>query len=129
MADIEDLLEFGKEYNVCPYYLVRESLLEAELIVAPYNYVIDGSTRRSQGLSVARNILIFDEAHNVEKSAEEAASFELGPDQLSGCIDEMDRLLGVVSADEQVRPSRPAEWARRLICRRRARPRCSSTTC
>ena len=43
----------------------------------PYNYLLDPKTRKSQGIDLQSNIVLLDEAHNVEKMCEEAASLQV----------------------------------------------------
>jgi Rad3-related DNA helicase len=43
----------------------------------PYNYVLYSSIRKSINLRLRNNIIIFDEAHNIEHDAEEAASITI----------------------------------------------------
>ena len=33
----------------------------------PYNYLVDASTRRALNIELTHDVLIFDEAHNIEK--------------------------------------------------------------
>ena len=66
MHDIEDLQGFGHVEHVCPYYAARQLAKNANLVVAPYQYVIDPLIRKRMDISVDDNIFIFDEAHNME---------------------------------------------------------------
>jgi len=43
----------------------------------PYNYLLNGSIRASSGIDTKNSILIFDEAHNIEKIAEDGCSFDI----------------------------------------------------
>jgi regulator of telomere elongation helicase 1 len=94
VMDIEDLVAHGTETKMCPYYLSRANLDEAEIIVLPYNYLVDPDTRRSQRVSLTRNIVIIDEAHNMEKSGEDSSSFDIQPQQYAGYTSEIDQLIG-----------------------------------
>ena len=40
-------------------------------------------------INVANSILIFDEAHNIEGSCEDAMSFELSTEKLALCVEEL----------------------------------------
>lgn len=42
--DIEDLIAFGKQRRLCPYFLAREAAQYSEIIMCPYNYLIEPST-------------------------------------------------------------------------------------
>lgn len=77
------------ETRACPYYLAREDQDEAEITVLPYNYLFDTTMRRAQKIDVSNAIVIVDEAHNLEKHAEETASFDLTPIVLANCIDDV----------------------------------------
>ena len=92
VMDIEDLVKFGAETKVCPYYYARNNIETADIIVLPYNYIISGETRRAQKVSLAGNIIIFDEAHNIEQSSQESASFDLKPSLIAGCMMNIDNV-------------------------------------
>ena len=44
--DIEDLVRWGKKRKICPFFASREGWEEADLILLPYNYILDPRTRR-----------------------------------------------------------------------------------
>ena len=48
-----------------------------QLILCPYNYLIDPAIRRSLGIDVRGDIVIIDEAHNIESACRDAASLTL----------------------------------------------------
>ena len=78
--DIEELVADGARRGVCAYYGARHSLKEADLIFAPYNFVVDECVRErgsKMGELLRGALLIFDEAHNVEDAAREAGSVDL----------------------------------------------------
>jgi regulator of telomere elongation helicase 1 len=106
MRDIEDLVRYGQETRACPYYLAREDQEDAEITVLPYNYLFDSSMRRAQKIDISGAVVIVDEAHNLEKHAEETASFDLSPVALSNCVDDIDRVLmmddGLFGGDNQL---------------------------
>lgn len=45
--DIEDLVSLGKRIEACPYFAARSLMSDAEIIMCPYNYVIDPHIRMS----------------------------------------------------------------------------------
>lgn len=47
---------------------------QAEIVFLPYNYLIDPAVRKRMHIPINRNIIILDEAHNIEDSARAAAS-------------------------------------------------------
>ncbi|XP_072170315.1 regulator of telomere elongation helicase 1-like [Diadema setosum] len=93
ILDIEDLVKLGNKHKVCPYYMARELKTSSDIIFMPYNYLLDPKSRRIHGIELQGNIVIFDEAHNVEKMCEESASFDLTSFDLASCVEETDHLL------------------------------------
>lgn len=93
VLDIEDLVAMGKKRSFCPYYMTKELKRDADIIFMPYNYLLDPKTRKANGVELAGNIVIFDEAHNVEKMCEEAASQQFSSTDLALCIDEVTQVM------------------------------------
>ncbi|OAY36775.1 regulator of telomere elongation helicase 1 homolog isoform X10 [Manihot esculenta] len=87
-VDIEDLVNIGKRFGPCPYYVSKELHKVVDILFAPYNYLIDRSYRRSLKIDWENCILIFDEAHNLESLCADAASFDLSSGLLTACISE-----------------------------------------
>lgn len=90
--DIEDMVAYGRERRMCPYFLSREAVHEAELVLMPYNYVLDAKSRRALNMEFADDILIFDEAHNLESACCEHSSFDLTALERRACLDALDHL-------------------------------------
>ncbi|XP_072959072.1 regulator of telomere elongation helicase 1 homolog [Typha angustifolia] len=87
--DIEDLVNIGRSKGPCPYYISRELHKAADILFAPYNYLIDPGKRRSlTGIPWNNAVFIFDEAHNLESICADAASFDLPSSSLTACISE-----------------------------------------
>ncbi|KAJ2614462.1 hypothetical protein H4S08_001695 [Coemansia sp. RSA 1365] len=81
--DLEDIVQLGKAQFACPYYAGREMAETAELVFCPYNYILDPGVREAAGIKLENNIVILDEAHNIENAARDAGSFEITDQQLS----------------------------------------------
>lgn len=76
--DIEDLAAVGKSHMQCPYYLARSKLSNVDIAVIPYHYI-------RSCLKIENSIVIFDEAHNLERICEEIMSFKLSVEKLKYC--------------------------------------------
>ncbi|CAB1417634.1 unnamed protein product [Pleuronectes platessa] len=93
ILDVEDLVKFGNKQRACPYYLSRSLKQQADIIFMPYNYLLDPKSRRAHNIELNGAVVIFDEAHNVEKTCEESTSFDLSPYDVASAINAVDRLL------------------------------------
>jgi Rad3-related DNA helicase len=51
--------------RACPFYLTKDSQLDADIILLPYNYIIDSTARKAMNIDLSNSIVIFDEAHNL----------------------------------------------------------------
>jgi Fanconi anemia group J protein len=68
--------------SACPYYLSQILSKDADIIFAPYNYVLDPGIRKALGLELGNSVVILDEAHNVESTLREAGSGKWGEFEL-----------------------------------------------
>ena len=104
VLDIEELTILGKKRNICPFYFSRGHIADAEIIFVPYNYLFDKDARSTSLADVhwENSILVFDEAHNLEAFASDAASFDLGSVDIAGCINEVQRAIGYSEAMPEV---------------------------
>ena len=93
VADIEELVGFGKRNRVCPYYLAKSVEKQADVIFMPYNYIFDPSVRRSIKLDLMNAVVILDEGHNVGKVCEDSYSYEINSVDLAVSIKEIGRIL------------------------------------
>uniref|UniRef100_A0A3B3SL80 Regulator of telomere elongation helicase 1 n=1 Tax=Paramormyrops kingsleyae TaxID=1676925 RepID=A0A3B3SL80_9TELE len=93
ILDVEDLVKAGNKQRVCPYYLTRSLKQQADIIFMPYNYLLDAKSRRAHSIELKGAVVIFDEAHNVEKMCEESSSFDLTPFDLASAIETVDKVL------------------------------------
>lgn len=97
--DIEELVVLGKKRGACPYFAARELAACADIIFCPYNYLMDPLIRSSVRLFCWSNwikiicrmysccfqtsivcdndIILIDEAHNVEDVCRDSASLTL----------------------------------------------------
>lgn len=91
--DIEELVSLGRKLKACPYYTARELIDSADLIFCPYNYLLDSQIRESMDIKLKEQVVILDEAHNIEECARETASYSVTEVQLRFARDELDSLI------------------------------------
>ena len=94
------------ERSACPYYMSQVLAKDADLVFAPYNYVLDPSIREVLGIELSNSVVVLDEgrsievvgcsffvtmsshvsplleAHNVESTLREAGSLKVGEFEL-----------------------------------------------
>lgn len=109
--DIEDLVKVGRRDNICPYYHSRDFSEYADIIFLPYNYLLDTSIRSTLNVRWEQSVVVFDEAHNIEKVASEAASFSLTSTEIATCIRELQQVLEYIQAHKSEFESKAKEAA------------------
>ncbi|CAM9744689.1 unnamed protein product, partial [Scytosiphon promiscuus] len=97
VSDIEELVSMARQHEFCPFYLGRGQAPRAELVLMPYNYLLDPGTRRGIKINWNNAVVIFDEAHNLESVASDASSFELTSAQVAGAQEEALRCYKIYS--------------------------------
>ncbi|XP_059187977.1 Fanconi anemia group J protein [Centropristis striata] len=91
--DVEDLVSLGKRLRACSYYAARELMQDAYIIFCPYNYLLDPMIRESMEIDLEGQIVVLDEAHNIEDCARESASFTFDYSTLVLTRDELDGMV------------------------------------
>lgn len=100
VLDIEDLVLVGKKKKICPYYYSRDTSAAADILFMPYNYLLDNAVRRTMKINFESSIVIFDEAHNLEKVAADSASFTITSTDIAACIKELQKVLQRLKEEE-----------------------------
>ncbi|KAL0102854.1 hypothetical protein PUN28_018269 [Cardiocondyla obscurior] len=91
--DIEDLVSLGKEKRTCPYFGARSLMGDADIIFCPYNYLLDPYIRESMQIDLKGDIVILDEAHNIEDICRSAASVSFGDYEITSAAEECQNLI------------------------------------
>ena len=82
IKDIEDLLKFGEEFNICPYYATHISINTSQFIISPYNNILNKRIKNNININLQNNIIIFDEAHNIIENILECANTDINNNEL-----------------------------------------------
>lgn len=88
VADIDVLVQFGKENRICPYFLSKLLTQHRKIIISAYNYLFISD------LPIWKNILVFDEAHNIEKVCKDVYSFVISEVGIEEAIQELSFCAG-----------------------------------
>ncbi|KAI0937761.1 hypothetical protein AcW1_003835 [Taiwanofungus camphoratus] len=63
--DIEDLVLTGQNAETCPYFGSRRAIPQAQLVLLPYNLLLQKTAREALGIDLTDQVVIIDEAHNL----------------------------------------------------------------
>ncbi|XP_039938680.2 Fanconi anemia group J protein isoform X1 [Hirundo rustica] len=91
--DIEDLVGLGRKLRACPYFAARELMVGADIVFCPYNYLLDPQIRDSMDIKLKDQVVILDEAHNIEDCARESVSYGVTESQLQAAREELDVMV------------------------------------
>lgn len=99
IMDIEDLVTEGKKQGFCPYFMAKELKQQCDIVFMPYNYILDARARKALGIELSNNVIILDEAHNIEKICEDSASIEIKSTDITLAIDEVTAIMKGLSKE------------------------------
>ncbi|XP_028662891.2 Fanconi anemia group J protein isoform X1 [Erpetoichthys calabaricus] len=91
--DIEELVKLGKRLRSCAYFAARELMQEADIVFCPYNYLLDPQIRECMDIQLTNQIVVLDEAHNIEDCARDSASYTTTLTQLLLAREELDSMV------------------------------------
>ncbi|KAG5836754.1 hypothetical protein ANANG_G00231920 [Anguilla anguilla] len=91
--DIEELVRLGGRLRACAYYAARELMQDASIVFCPYNYLLDPLIRESMEINLKGQVVVLDEAHNIEDCARESASYTVEEGQLLAARDDIDAMV------------------------------------
>uniref|UniRef100_A0A0K0ERW9 Helicase ATP-binding domain-containing protein n=2 Tax=Strongyloides stercoralis TaxID=6248 RepID=A0A0K0ERW9_STRER len=88
ILDLDNLVKKAKKLKHCPFFKSKKDFSKADLILLPYNYILDPKLRAAQKIDLSGNVIIFDEAHNLESICEESSSINFTSTDISLCLKE-----------------------------------------
>eukprot|EP00884_Botryococcus_braunii_P019385 jgi/Botrbrau1/612/Bobra.0161s0008.1 len=75
---LQDLRQYGRKKQWCPYFLARHMLAFANVIVYNYQYMLDPKVSNMVSRELEKEcVVVFDEAHNIDNVCIEALSVNL----------------------------------------------------
>jgi len=96
--DLEELKKWGKDKNWCPYYLTRQAINHASVLVFNYQYMLDPKVAKMVSKELeSESIIVFDEAHNIDSVCIEAFSVTLQSRHLEQATRSLGRLSGEIN--------------------------------
>jgi DNA excision repair protein ERCC-2 len=96
--DLEELKKWGQAQGWCPYYLTRQAINHANILVFNYQYMLDPKVAKMVSKELeAESIIVFDEAHNIDSVCIEALSVTINDRGLEQATRSLGRLSSEVS--------------------------------
>jgi DNA excision repair protein ERCC-2 len=96
--DLQELQVWGKQQGWCPYYLTRQALNHANILVFNYQYMLDPKVAKMVSKELeSESIIVFDEAHNIDSVCIEALSVTINDRGLEQATRSLGRLVGEVA--------------------------------
>ena len=113
---LDDLKEFGRQKKMCPYFLARHFLLQANIIVYNYAYMLDPKISNLVSKELQKEcIVVFDECHNIDNACIEAFSLNITRKTLELASNNLKKLEDMVKAEMHSSTSRLQEEYKRLV--------------
>lgn len=73
--NLADLRDFGERRGVCPYFVARQAVQQAHIVVYSYHYILDPKIAEMVSRELSpRACVVFDEAHNIDNVCIESMS-------------------------------------------------------
>lgn len=96
--DLEELKKWGKARGWCPYFLTRQAINHANILVYNYQYMLDPKVAKMVSKELeSESIIVFDEAHNIDSVCIEALSVTINERALEQATRSLGRLSSEVS--------------------------------
>ncbi|XP_076641015.1 general transcription and DNA repair factor IIH helicase subunit XPD [Halictus rubicundus] len=75
---IDDLKQYGRDRNWCPYFLARFTMLHAQIVVYSYHYLLDPKIAEIVSKELSKSsVVVFDEAHNIDNVCIDSMSVKI----------------------------------------------------
>lgn len=90
---LQDLRRYGKEKGMCPYFLARQMIKYANVVVYSYQYLLDPKVAGIISKEMQREcVVVFDEAHNIDNVCIEALSVSVRKQTLDGATRNLNKM-------------------------------------
>ncbi|CAL9782182.1 unnamed protein product [Musa acuminata subsp. burmannicoides] len=91
---LQDLRAFGRDKGWCPYFLARQTIRYANIVVYSYQYLLDPKVASIISKEMQREcVVVFDEAHNIDNVCIEALSVSIRRQTLEGATRNLNRMV------------------------------------
>jgi DNA excision repair protein ERCC-2 len=104
---IEELKDFGRQRNWCPYFLSRFAIINAQIVVYSYHYLLDPKIADVVSKELAKeSVLVFDEAHNIDNVCIDSMSIRINKRTIergTSALSHLEKLVAEMKEDDAKR--------------------------
>lgn len=95
---IEDIKNYARDKNWCPYFLARFSIIHAQIVVYSYHYLLDPKIAETVSKELAKSsVVVFDEAHNIDNVCIDSMSVKINRRTMEKCSEKIQILEKAVA--------------------------------
>merc|ERR1712142_387542 len=96
--DLDDLKEYGRLKGWCPYFMARQAILQANVVVYSYHYLLDPKIAEMVSKELAKKAcVVFDEAHNIDGICIDSMSVMISRKTLDNCVASIEKITSTVN--------------------------------
>ncbi|KAM7345143.1 general transcription and DNA repair factor IIH helicase subunit Xpd isoform 2-T2 [Cochliomyia hominivorax] len=113
---IDDLKEFGRMRNWCPYFLARYAIGQAHIVVYSYHYLLDPKIAEVVSKEMCReSCIVFDEAHNIDNVCIDSMSVKINRRTVERSTNALNNLQKLVQEIREEDTNRLNEEYQRMV--------------
>lgn len=113
---IDDLKQVGHTRTWCPYFMVRQAIISAQIVVYSYHYLLDPKIAEVVSKELTReSVIVFDEAHNIDNVCIDSMSVKINKrivERSNVALGNLEKIVAEVKEDDQ---NRLTEEYQRLV--------------
>ncbi|KAH8369859.1 hypothetical protein KR093_001281, partial [Drosophila rubida] len=113
---IDDLKEYGRSRNWCPYFTARYAIAHAHIVVYSYHYLLDPKIAQVVSKEMSReSCVVFDEAHNIDNVCIDSMSVKINRRTVERSTNALNQLTKLVQDMRDEDTNRLNEEYQRMV--------------
>ncbi|KAH8299748.1 hypothetical protein KR044_005469, partial [Drosophila immigrans] len=113
---IDDLKEYGRSRNWCPYFTARYAIAHAHIVVYSYHYLLDPKIAQVVSKEMTReSCVVFDEAHNIDNVCIDSMSVKINRRTVERSTNALNQLTKLVQDMRDEDTNRLNEEYQRMV--------------
>ncbi|CAD6197577.1 unnamed protein product [Caenorhabditis auriculariae] len=114
--NLNDLKNMGRERKICPYFVTRQAINNAHIVVYSYHYILDPKIAELVSKDFSRRTcVVFDEAHNIDNVCIESMSIAISLKNAERAGQELTKLETVVARTKRENGERLQQEYEKLV--------------